>query len=176
MRWSSQTPKSIPLAPDTKEKDPTHLLQMLTQTLPFTNPSVHTSGACVDQQVDGQMNGWTAAPACLPLFLPFLPSQFTPLSWDPMLGFKLPMVVIKAPTRILPRFAAMTFNTSGMIRNLRTDCGRLCWAPDVRASPYFPAWALALREGAGSLSPDQRVGRQRRADQAAAGASRMAQQ
>lgn len=68
MRWFSQTPKSIPLAPDTKEKDPTHLLQMLTQTLPFTNLSVHTSGACVDQQ----MNGWTAAPVCLPFFLPFL--------------------------------------------------------------------------------------------------------
>lgn len=74
MRWFSQTPKSIPLAPDTKEKDPTHLLQMLTQTLPFTNPSVHTSGACVDQQVDGQMNGWTAAPACLPFFLSSFPS------------------------------------------------------------------------------------------------------
>lgn len=57
----------------------------------------------MDQQVDGQMNGWTAAPACLPACLP---SQSIPLSWDPMLGFKLPMVVIKAPTRILPRFAA----------------------------------------------------------------------
>lgn len=77
----------------------------------------------MDEHVDGQMNRWTTVPTCLPFFFPFLPSQSTPLSWDPMLGFKLPMVVIKAPTRILPRFAAMTFNTSGMIRNLRTDCG-----------------------------------------------------
>lgn len=35
---------------------------------------------------------------------------------------------------------------------------------------------LPCGEGAGNLSPDRRVGRQRQADQAAAVASRMAQQ
>lgn len=41
------------MAPDTMEKEATHLFQMFTQVLPFTDPSVHTSGVCVDQQVDG---------------------------------------------------------------------------------------------------------------------------
>lgn len=41
------------MAPDTMEKEATHLLQMFTQVLPFSYPTVHTSGACVNQQVDG---------------------------------------------------------------------------------------------------------------------------
>lgn len=69
--------------------------------------------------------------------LSFFP-QSTPLSWDPLLGFKLPMVVIKAPTRILPRFVEMIFNTSGMIRNLRTDCGWLPWAPGCESLILLP--------------------------------------
>lgn len=85
------------------------------------------------------MDGLLHLPACLPFFLPssFL-SQSTPLSWDPMMGFKLPMVVIKAPTRIPLRFVATTFNTSGMIRNLRTDRGRLRWAPRCERLTLLP--------------------------------------
>lgn len=44
-------PRNIPMAPDTMEKEATH--KMLIQALPFTDPSVHTSGDYVDQQVDG---------------------------------------------------------------------------------------------------------------------------
>lgn len=80
------------------------------------------------------MDGLLHLPACLPSFF----SQSTPLSWDPMLRFKLPMVVTKAPTRIPLRFVAMIFNTSGMIRNLRTDRGRLCWAPGCESLTLLP--------------------------------------
>lgn len=44
-------PRSIPMAPDTMEKEATH--QMLIQVLPFRDPFVHTSGDYVGQQVDG---------------------------------------------------------------------------------------------------------------------------
>lgn len=134
MGWPSQSPgacilwkRSPTLVLDNLEKEATHQSQMLTQVPPFMDPSVHVSGAWVDQQI---VDGWTDSHTFLP--------QFTPLSWDPMLGSMFPEVVIKAPTRILPRFAAMSFNTSGMISYLRTDHGQLRWAPGVESLALPP--------------------------------------
>lgn len=46
----------------------------------------------------------------------------------------------------------MIFNTSGMIRNLRTDGGRLCWAPGEGAGPYLPAGVPAQLGGLGGTA------------------------
>lgn len=71
------------------------------------------------------------------------------------------MVVIKPLTRCLPRFAAMTFNTSGMIRNLRTDHGWLLWAPGLGLGSWarLPAGVPAQLGGAGGeVGPDRQAG------------------
>lgn len=115
----------------------------------------------MDQQTDGRMDRE-------PRFLP----RSTPFCWDPGLGSELPVVVIKPLTRRPPRFAAMTFNTSGMIGYLRTRCGRLCWAPGCGSWAPPPEGVPARVGGAGGAAgPDQQAG-----SPGGGGASRMAQQ
>lgn len=104
--------------------------------------------------MDGWTDGWMENQA-------FLPSFLGPLVGSGP-GSELPAVVIKPA-----EFAAMTFNTSGMIRNLRTDRGRLRWAPGPGS------WARPML---GSLpSWEGQAGGGRRPS-LVAGASRMAQQ
>lgn len=114
--------------------------------------------------MDQQMDGWTESHAFLP--------RSTPFSWDPGLGSELPVVVIKPLTRRPPRFAAMTFNTSGMIGYLRTRGARLCWAP-VCGSWAPPPEGVPARVGGagGAVGPDRQAG-----SPGGGGASRMAQQ
>lgn len=115
----------------------------------------------MDQQTDGRMDRE-------PRFLP----RSTPFCWDPGLGSELPVVVIKPLTRRPPRFAAMTFNTSGMIGYLRTRCGRLCWAPGCGSWAPPPEGVPARVGGAGGAAgPDRQAG-----SPGGGGASRMAQQ
>lgn len=52
--------------------------ELLTQVLPFIDPSVHASGAYVDRQIDGQMHARRAT-------LSFLPRS-CPSSWAPGWG------------------------------------------------------------------------------------------
>lgn len=77
---------------------------------------------------DGQMGGWRATPA-------FLPSSVHSFLLGSGLGSELPAVVIKPLTRRPPRFAAMIFNTSGMIRNLKQTVGGYAGLQDVGAGP-----------------------------------------
>lgn len=90
---------------------------------------------------------------------PRLPSSVHSFLLGSGVGSELPMLVIKPFTRRPPRFAAMTFNTSGMIRNLRTDHGWLRWAPGLGSWARLPAGVPARLGGAGGeVGPDRQAG------------------
>lgn len=103
-----------------------------------------------------QTDRWTDGEPHLPSFLPSSVHFFFLVSG---VGPELPTAVTKPVTRCPPRFAAMTFNTSGMIRNLRTDRGWLCWAPGLGSWARLPA-GVPDRLGAagGEVGPDRQVG------------------
>lgn len=67
-------------------------------------------------------------------------------------GAGLPEVVRKPFRQCLPRFAAMTFNTSGMIKNRRTDVGGDAGLQVVATRPCLPAGGPARGAGGQRLA------------------------
>lgn len=106
----------------------------------------------------GPTNKWVDRQLHLPSFLsPLLSAGIRCWGLSSLRWF------IKPLTRCPPRFAAMTFNTSGMIRNLRADRGRQHWAPGhgSRSLPPCKGPCPVGKGGAGGQAggsgPDQQA-------------------
>lgn len=82
----------------------------------------------------------------------FLPSSIHCFLLESDTGAGLPKVVTRPLTRHPPRFAAMTFNTSGMIENWRIDVGSYAGLQVVGARPRLPAGGPAHGQGGQRLA------------------------
>lgn len=87
--WPAQEPSPAPRHREVQRPLPALQPSVLTRVLPFTDLSVHASGAYVDQWMDGQMDGWRTKPS-------FLPSSVH--LWDPGRGPSSPQWSLSPPS------------------------------------------------------------------------------